>query len=172
MSFISGFSPCRDLALHLDQSDPLSHLRQRFCLPRRPDGQTAIYLCGHSLGLQPRAARDLVLAELDAWAEQGVEGHFRGDTPWYSYHELLRGPAARLVGARPDEVVFMNGLTVNLHLMLATFYRPAEGRFRILIDEPTFSSDRYAVATHLQQRGHDPGSALLTVRPPPGEELL
>ncbi len=111
------------------------------------------YLCGHSLGAQPRRARDLVLAEMDSWASEGVEGHFKADAPWYSYHELVREPLARLVGARPSEVVAMNGLTVNLHLLLASFFRPHRRRTRILIDEPTFPSDRYAVQTHLAHRG-------------------
>src|SRR5688572_25007856 len=113
MYLIPGFSPDRDFARSLDAADPLGRFRERFHLPARPDGRPAIYLCGHSLGLQPRRARDLVLAELDAWATLGVEGHFKSDAPWYTYHELLRGPGARLVGARPHEVVFMNGLTVN-----------------------------------------------------------
>jgi kynureninase len=114
------------------------------------------YLCGHSLGAQPRRARELVLAELDSWAREGVDGHFKADAPWYSYHELVREPLARLVGARPSEAVAMNGLTVNLHLLLASFFRPARRRTRILIDEPTFPSDRYAVLTHLAHRGLGP----------------
>src|SRR5262245_50256256 len=124
MTFTSGFSPSEDVARGLDAADPLRGFRDRFFLPTRPDGTPAIYVCGHSLGLQPKAARELVIAELDAWAERGVEGHFSGDSPWYSYHELVGDSGARLVGAWPDEVVFMNGLTVNLHLMLASFYRP------------------------------------------------
>src|SRR5262245_41083689 len=138
MSFIPGFSPERDFARTLDAADPLRRFRERFHLPPGPDGSPAIYFCGHSLGLQPRRAREVVLAELDAWATHGVEGHFRSDAPWYTYHQLLREPGARLVGGKPHEVVFMNGLTVNLHLMLATFYHPGVEHYRILIDEPTF----------------------------------
>ncbi len=134
MFFIPDFSPTRDFARSLDANDPLTRFRERFHLPTRPDGQPAVYLCGHSLGLQPQRARDIVLAELDAWASHAVEGHFRGDYPWYTYPKLLRGPASRLVGAKPNEVVFMNGLTINLHLMLATFYRPEKQRYRILLD--------------------------------------
>jgi kynureninase len=171
MTFTPDFSPHEDLARTLDAADPLAHFRERFFLPRRADGTPLIYFCGHSLGLQPKAARDLVIGELDAWAQRGVEGHFRGDAPWYSYHELVRDAGARLVGARPDEVVFMNGLTVNLHLMLASFYRPDRGRQKILIDGPTFPSDRYAVTTHVRQRGL-PTGCVLCVEPRPGEPLL
>lgn len=156
----------RDLALHLDAADPLAGFRQHFCLPTRGDGEPTVYLCGHSLGLQPKAVYEAVTAVLASWADHGVEGHFRGSTPWFSYHELLREPGARLVGARPREVVFMNGLTVNLHLMMATFYRPTHERDAVLIDEPTFPSDRYAVLSQLRHHGvHE--RALLTC---PAEE--
>jgi kynureninase len=172
MPFTPDFSTSRDLARHFDAGDPLASFRERFHLPRGGDGRPLVYFCGHSLGLQPRGARELVLAELDAWASHGVEGHFHGPTGWYGYHELACDAGARLVGARPDEVVFMNGLTVNLHLMLATFYRPTRDRFRILIDEPTFPSDRYAVASHIAHRGFSPDEGLLTVGPRRGEAVL
>jgi kynureninase len=172
MVFTPGFTPGRDLACFLDASVPLAEWRESFHLPRRPSGEPAIYFCGHSLGLQPRRVREIVLEELDAWATRGVEGHFHGSAPWYNYHELVREPGARLVGARPTEVVFMNGLTVNLHLLLSTFYRPQGERRCILIDEPTFPSDRYAITTHLRQRGHDPSQTLVTVGPHPEKTLL
>src|SRR5262249_33969543 len=111
-------------ARHLDEADPLRHTRELFYLPHQDDGSPLTYFCGHSLGLQPKAVRGLIEQELDDWARLGVEGHFHGKTPWYSYHEVFRETGARLVGARPGEVVMMNSLTVNLHLMLATFYRP------------------------------------------------
>ena len=101
----------------------LRHYREQFHIPRRPDGRPVLYFCGHSLGLQPNAARACVEEELDAWAQRGVEGHFQGQNPWYSYHETVRDAGARLVGALPHEVVFMNSLTVNVHLMLTTFFR-------------------------------------------------
>src|SRR3954447_13569859 len=103
MTFTPDFSAGEDFARALDAADPLARFRERFFLPRRADGLPLIYFCGHSLGLQPKAARELVIGELDAWAQHGVEGHFRGDAPWYSYHELVRDTGARLVGARPDE---------------------------------------------------------------------
>src|SRR5262249_11070786 len=127
------FSPDEAFARHLDAADPLARFRDHFHLPRGPVGQPAIYFCGHSLGLQPKAVRGLIDQELTDWADLGVEGHFRGTTPWYSYHEIFREAGARLVGARPGEVVMMNSLTVNLHLMMATFYRPTPGRFKILM---------------------------------------
>jgi kynureninase len=163
---MTSHPPDEEYARHLDATDPLAHFRDRFLIPPGPDGKPSIYLCGHSLGLQSKAARDFVLQELDDWAALGVEGHFRGRSPWYSYHELFRESGARLVGAEPGEVVFMNSLTVNLHLMLATFYQPTRERFRILTDEPAFPSDLYALQTHLRHRGQDPADALLFASQP------
>jgi kynureninase len=164
--------PDADFALEMDRGDPLAGFRDAFLIPRRADGSPVVYFCGHSLGLQPKGVRPLVERELDAWAERGVEGHFRGEAPWYSYHELLRDSGARLVGARPGEVVMMNSLTVNLHLMLVTFYRPRAGRFKVLIDEPAFPSDLYAVQSQLRWHGLDPAAALVTVRPRDGENAV
>lgn len=172
MPLTPDFSPDEAFARRLDDADPLAGFRDRFFLPRRPDGSPAIYFCGHSLGLQPKSARDLVIGELDAWEELGVEGHFRGEASWYRYNELVRDAGAPLVGARPDEVVFMNGLTVNLHLMLASFYRPERGRRKILLDGPTFPSDRYAVTTHVGQRGLHPRECVAVVEPRRGEYLV
>jgi kynureninase len=155
-----------DYSRHLDTTDPLAHFREEFLIPPAPDGRPSVYLCGHSLGLQARAARDLVNKELDDWARLGVEGHFHGDSAWYSYHELLRDAGARLVGAVPNEVVFMNSLTVNLHLMLATFYQPTTERFRILTDEPAFPSDLYALQTHVRLCGQEPEDALVFASTP------
>src|SRR5579884_1889095 len=160
------------LARELDHADPLARFREAFLLPRRPDGQPAIYFCSHSLGLQPRALRPLLEQELDDWARLGVEGHFHGTTPWYSYQDTFRAAAARLVGARPGEVVLMNSLTINLHLMLVSFYRPRPGRNKILVDEPVFPSDLYAVKSQLQLHGLHPADALLGVRPRPGETAV
>jgi kynureninase len=163
-----AFEPGEAFARDLDRADLLRGYRDQFFIPARPDGQPAIYFCGHSLGLQPRAARALVEQELDEWARLGVDGHFRGRAPWYSYHETLRDSGARLVGARPGEVVFMNGLTVNLHLLMASFYRPTRERFRIVTDAPIFPSDRHALCSQLCFHGHDPHGGLLTLTPRPG----
>ena len=168
----TAYEPDEAFALRLDGDDGLRHFRQQFHIPLGPDGKEAAYLCGHSLGLQPVAARVCVEQELDAWARLGVEGHFKAQSPWYAYHDLFRAEGARLVGAVPGEVVMMNALTVNLHLMLATFYRPVGQRSKILMEEPAFPSDLYALASQVQHHGLDPGEHLLTVRPRPGESLL
>ena len=163
--------PEESFALELDAGDPLARFRERFEIPVGADGRPLIYLCGHSLGLMPKAARSLVEQEIDDWARLGVAGHFDAKRPWYSYHEQFRESGARLVGALPGEVVMMNSLTVNLHLMLATFYRPDRGRRAILMEEDAFPSDRYAVASHIRHRGLDPETSLILARPRPGEAI-
>jgi kynureninase len=172
MSPASDYRPDEEYAAARDAADPLRCWRDQFHLPLRPDGKPVIYFCGHSLGLQPRGVRPLVEQELDAWARLGVDAHFRESVPWYGYHELFRDSGARLVGARPGEVVMMNSLTVNLHLMLATFYRPTPQRWRIVVEEPTFPSDRYALQAQIRLHGLDPAQGLLGIRPRPGEHLL
>jgi kynureninase len=159
-------------ARRLDLEDPLSRFRSRFALPAGPDGRPLLYLCGHSLGLMPKAARTIVNEEMDDWEALGVEGHFRGRRPWYSYHEQFRETGARLVGARPGEVVMMNGLTINLHLMLASFYRPTAERHGILIEEHAFPSDHYAVASQIRHHGRSPGTSLIVARARTGEPAL
>src|SRR6186997_1730965 len=144
-SISDSFSSDEDFALQQDREDPLRAFRDRFHVPTGSDGQPLIYFVGNSLGLMPKTNRKIVEQELDDWARLGVDGHFDAATPWYSYHETLREPAARLVGALPNEVVCMNSLTVNLHLLMATFYRPTKARFKILMKEPAFPSDTYAV---------------------------
>jgi kynureninase len=166
------FEPDEAFARRLDAADPLHSFREQFLLPRRADGSPLVYLCGHSLGLQPATARAFVEQELDDWARLGVEGHFRGNTPWYSYHETLRDTGTRLVGALPHEVVFMNSLTVNLHLLMATFFLPWGRRHCILIDEPAFPSDLYAIQSQLRHHGHSPIDSLLPVRPRDGEHVV
>lgn len=169
---VIDFQPDKDFARHLDEIDPLRSYREQFLIPRRPNGQPVIYFCGHSLGLQPRSVRAAIEQELDDWATLGVEAHFRGRKPWYSYHEQFREPLARLVGARPDEVVLMNSLTVNLHLMLTTFYRPSAFRYAILIDAPAFPSDLYAVQSQLRIHGYNSMNGLQVLRARPGEPTL
>ncbi|HEU5217726.1 MAG TPA: kynureninase [Gemmatimonadales bacterium] len=159
-------------ALDQDMADPLAWCRDRFELPRDDSGRPLAYLCGNSLGLMPHAARASVAGILDDWSRRGVEGHLDAARPWYSYHEWFRGPLARVVGARPGEVVAMNSLTVNLHLMLVSFFRPTATRCKILIEESAFPSDTYAVASHLETRGLDPAEAMVIAGPRPGEALL
>jgi kynureninase len=151
-----------------DARDPLAAYRARFALPLDAHGEPLIYLCGHSLGLLPLAAREVVNEELEQWARLAVQAHEQGRRPWVPYHENLTAGLAALSGARPDEVVAMNSLTVNLHLMLASFYRPQGARTRILIEAGAFSSDRHAVASQIAWRGLDPQSTLLELAPAPG----
>jgi kynureninase len=157
------FSADEEFAIQLDIDDPLRRFRERFHIPAGKDGEPLIYFCGNSLGLMPKTARGVVEQELDDWANLGVDAHLGATTPWYSYHETLRNPTARLVGAQPNEVVCMNSLTVNLHLMLATFYRPTKSRFKILMEEPAFPSDTYAIKSHIAHHGADPKEALVLV---------
>ncbi len=163
------FSTHEDFALELDREDSLRDFRKKFYLPLGKDGKPLIYFAGNSLGLMPKAARQIVEEELDNWARLGVDAHHATGTPWYSYHEALREPTARLVGAKPLEVICMNSLTVNLHLMMATFYRPTKSRFKILMEDPAFPSDTYAIKTQIAHHGLDPKDALILARPRKGE---
>jgi kynureninase len=163
------FSADEDFALKLDAEDPLRDFRDKFHLPLRKDGNPLIYFAGNSLGLMPKAARAIVEEELDNWAKLGVDAHHATGTPWYTYHEALREPTARVVGAKPLEVICMNSLTVNLHLMMATFYQPTKSRFKILMEEPAFPSDTYAIKTQIAHHGLDPKDALILTRPRTGE---
>jgi kynureninase len=167
-----SYEPTLEFAQRLDQADPLSGFRQRFALPRNKGGEPLVYLCGHSLGLMPLAARDLVMEELDDWARLAVLGHEHARRPWIPYHDNLREGLAALTGARAGEVVAMSSLTVNLHLMLAAFYRPDGGRRRILIEAGAFSSDRHAVASQIAWRGLDPRQTLVELSAPAGEETI
>ncbi len=169
---VASFEPGEAFARHLDAIDPLAGHRRHFAIPPAPGGGDSIYLCGNSLGLMPRATRELLGRELDDWARLGVEGHHHAATPWYSYHEVFRESGARLVGGRPGEVVMMNSLTVNLHLMMVSFYRPSGRRTKILIEDGAFPSDTYAVKTHLASRGLDWREHLLLARPRPREHCL
>lgn len=159
-------------ARRLDEADPLREFRNRFSLPLRPDTSPYIYFVGNSLGLMPRATRDAVNRELDDWAELAVEGHWKARTPWVSYHEIFRKTGASLVGGVPGEVVMMNSLTVNLHLMLATFYQPTGDRASIAMEASAFPSDTYAVQSHLRHRGQDPVKHLRVIEPRAGEVTL
>ena len=165
----TAFSAGEDFARQLDAGDPLRRFRQHFHLPLSQEGEPFIYFAGNSLGLMPKTARPIVEQELDDWARLGVDAHLDGKTPWYSYHETVREPMARLVGAQPNEVICMNSLTVNLHLMMATFYRPTPSRFKILMEDPAFPSDTYAIKTQMVHHGYEPNEALVLVRPRKGE---
>src|SRR5688500_11663837 len=153
-------------ARDLDAADPRAFARELFHIPMAPaaaGGGEAVYMTGNSLGLMPKSARAAVDRELEDWAALAVDAHLQGRDPWLPYHESLREPAARLVGALPGEVVMMNSLTVNLHLLLVSFYRPSRERYRIVIEDTAFPSDSYAVASQIRFHGHDPAGALVRI---------
>ena len=166
------YESTEQFAAEMDARDPLAEFRQRFYFPKSADGTSCVYLCGHSLGLQPKTVREYVESELKDWELLGVEGHFRGSHPWLGYHRFLSEQTARLVGAKPAEVVVMNSLTVNLHLMMVSFYRPTSQRFKIVIEGSAFPSDQYAVKSQLQYHGFDPANALFELQLRPGESIL
>jgi kynureninase len=153
-------------AAELDAADPLASLREEFEIP---DG---IYLVGNSLGALPKAAREYVNTELDRWSTLGVEGHFTGHLAWKDYHELVTDQLAAVVGAQPAEVVAMNGLTVNLHLLMVSFYQPTSTRHKILLESHAFPSDHFAVESQIRQRGFDPADSMVIIEPRQGEETL
>ncbi|MCB9170999.1 MAG: kynureninase [Flavobacteriales bacterium] len=154
-----------------DAADPLRTFRDRFHFPQH-DGRQAIYFTGNSLGLQPKGVEAALKQELDDWARFGVEGHFQAKHPWFSYHERFNDSLARIVGAKPAEVVAMNGLTTNLHLLMVSFYRPKGRRVKILCEERPFPSDTYAMASQIAFHGFDPDEHLVEMRPRTGEALL
>jgi kynureninase len=147
-----------------DANDPLPTLRGEFHIPLHDDREQA-YFCGNSLGLQPKGARAMVEEVLDKWARDAVEGHFREPAPWMPYHELVREPLARLVGAHPSEVVAMNSLTTNLHLMMVSFYRPTRERPAILMEAGAFPSDHHALESQVRFHGFDPATDLIELQP-------
>lgn len=162
----------REAAIRRDEADPAAALRDRFHLPVGRDGRPKAYLAGQSLGAQPKAARAAVEERLDAWARLGVGGWFDTQRPWIDVERDLAAATGRLVGALPAEVTTANTLSIDLHLLLASFFRPQGPRSRILIDAPTFPSDRYVVESHLRHHGLDPDTDLVVVRPRPGEDTV
>ena len=168
---VAAEAAARDAA-DRDAADPLSALRDRFLIPDGPDGRPAAYLAGQSLGLQPRATRAVVEAELDRWAGLGVDAWFERDRPWFTFDDTLRAPMGRIVGARPTEIAIANTLTIDLHLLLVSFFQPNGSRRRILVDGPLFPSDRHALTSHLAARGLDPASDLIVIEPRDGEGSL
>ncbi|WP_444995927.1 kynureninase [Aliikangiella sp. IMCC44359] len=159
-------------ATKMDQEDPIASIRHEFAIPQMPNGDNEIYLCGNSLGLQPKLATEYVQRELTQWATLGVKGHFSGDFPWMPYHEFLTDGFAELVGANSNEVVAMNTLTANLHFMMVSFYRPTASRYKILIEEHAFPSDHYAVESQIKFHGFNPEDSMLLIKPRDGEEII
>jgi kynureninase len=160
-----------EYALEQDAADPLGHFRERFHLPK-VNGKTALYFTGNSLGLMPCSARAALEVELKDWADLGVEGHFHAHNPWVNYHELLTPMMADIVGAKHHEVVCMNSLTTNLHLLFVSFYRPTKTRFKIISEAKMFPSDRYMLETQTRFHGFDPDEAIIELSPREGETTL
>ncbi len=170
--YLMTYQNSLDFAKQLDQEDPISYLRNEFHIPRDKEGKEWLYFTGNSLGLQPKITSKYIEQELDDWANFGVEGHFEAKNPWLSYHELLTDTMAKVVGAKPVEVVVMNTLTTNLHLLMVSFYQPSKTKYKIIIESDAFPSDRYAVQSQLSFHGFDPEEALIEWKPKEGKELL
>ena len=166
------FENTAEFALAMDAADPIRGFRDRFHMPLTEDGTEGIYFTGNSLGLQPITARGYIEQELDDWARLGVEGHVHAKTPWLPYHEFLTEQMARVIGAKPIETVVMNSLTVNLHLMMVSFYRPTLERRKIVIEKGAFPSDQYAAESQLRCQGLDPRAYLVELVPREGETVL
>jgi kynureninase len=166
-----NFENTLPFAQWMDANDKLSGFRNEFHLLQK-NNKPVIYLCGNSLGLQPKNVKNAIEQELHDWATLGVEGHFKGKNPWMYYHHFLTESAARLVGAKPIEVVVMNNLTVNLHLMMVSFYRPTQKRYKIMMEVSAFPSDQYAVETQVKFHGFDPNDAIIELKPREGEYTI
>jgi kynureninase len=169
---LSGFEPHLEFARSLDQKDVLRSYRNAFYIPKDVSGNEWLYFTGNSLGLQPKTTKAAIEQELNDWANLGVEGHLDAKNPWMPYHEFLTESMAKIVGAKPIEVVVMNTLTANLHFLMASFYSPTEKRHKILIESDAFPSDRYAVQSQLEFHGYDPEACLIEWTPRAGETLL
>jgi len=167
-----AFEPHLEFALNLDRNDPLAKYRAAFHIPKDEHGNDWLYFTGNSLGLQPKTTKAAIEQELEDWANLGVEGHFEAKNPWMPYHEYLTERMAKIVGAKAIEVVVMNTLSTNLHLLMVSFFNPTKKRHKILIESDAFPSDRYAVQTQLAFHGYDPNEDLIEWTPRTGEKLL
>ncbi len=166
-----NFENTIDFAKKLDEKDTLKHFRDKFYIPM-VNGKESIYFTGNSLGLQPKSTQEYVLNELEDWANYGVEGHFHARNPWVSYHELFPELLAGIIGALPEEVVVMNQLTVNLHLLMISFYRPTKQRFKIICEAKAFPSDQYAFQSQTILHGLNPEDAIIEVHPREGSSYI
>ena len=162
----------KEFALELDKKDELRNYRNEFHLPKQKNGKEYVYLCGNSLGLQPKRTKEFIKQELEDWANLGVEGHIHATNPWLPYHEFLAESLSKIVGAKPSEVVAMNTLTVNLHLMMVSFYRPTQERHKIIIEGDAFPSDIYAVESQIKHHGYTVKDSLIKINSREGESLL
>ena len=168
---MSQYKSTLEFAKKLDSDDELKSYRNKFHIPKDVEGNELVYFTGNSLGLQPKSAKDYINQELEDWANLGVEGHTHAKNPWMSYHEFLTQSMAKIVGAKPLEVVVMNTLTTNLHLMMVSFYKPTKKRYKILIESDAFPSDKYAVESQLRHHGYDDHEGLVLWKAREGEEL-
>ena len=166
------YNNSREFALELDKNDPLLSYQEKFHFPLQENGEKHIYLCGNSLGLQSKNTESFVIQELDDWKKLGVEGHFHARKPWLPYHEFLSESYSKIIGSKESEVVAMNTLSVNLHLMLVSFYRPDTLRNKIIIEGDAFPSDIYAVESHIRHHGLDPSESLIKLKPRDGEMTI
>ncbi len=166
-----NFEDRLEFAQNEDQKDALKDFRKKFFIPQH-DGKDSIYFTGNSLGLEPKSVKDYIQQELNDWAQLGVEGHVHSKNPWLSYHESFAKPVAKIVGALPDEVVVMNQLTVNLHLLMASFYRPTKTRYKIICEAKAFPSDQYAIASQVKWHGLEPDKAIIEIKPREGEHCI
>ena len=166
-----NYQNTKAFAQQQDELDPLKKYRDQFYMPHS-DRERCAYFCGNSLGLQPKSARQAIAQEFEDWANLGVDAHFEGSNPWFSYHEKLSAPMARIVGAKASEVVCMGSLTNNLHLLFVSFYRPTSKRFKIISEAKMFPSDRYLLETQVQFHGFDPDEAIVEIHPRAGESLI
>ena len=167
-----NYKDTANFALELDAKDELRSYRNEFHIPLQKNGEPHVYMCGNSLGLQPKRTKQFLNQELEDWATFGVEGHFHAKNPWLPYHEFLAESYAKIVGAKSSEVVAMNTLTVNLHLMMVSFYRPTQKRHKIIIEGDAFPSDIYAVESQIKHHGFSPESSLIKLRPRDGESAI
>ena len=167
----TNYEATHSFAKGLDSTDNLAQFRQQFLFPQH-NGKDAIYLCGNSLGLQPKGVKSLMESELNDWAKYGVEGHFMSKNPWFGYHHLFAERLAKIVGAQKEEVCALNTLTVNLHLLLISFYRPTAKRYKIIMEAGAFPSDMYAVETQVRMHGFDPNDAIIEIAPKHGNHLI
>jgi kynureninase len=167
-----NYKDTANFALELDAKDELRSYRNEFHIPLQKNGEPHVYMCGNSLGLQPKRTKQFLNQELEDWATFGVEGHFHAKNPWLPYHEFLAESYAKIVGAKSSEVVAMNTLTVNLHLMMVSFYRPSQKRHKIIIEGDAFPSDIYAVESQIKHHGFLPESSLIKLRPRDGESAI
>ena len=158
-------------ATYKDQEDPLKNYRKEFLIPTNDEGIELVYLCGNSLGLQPKKTSNYLQQELNDWGKFGVEGHTDAKNPWLPYHEFLTNSMAKIVGAKPSEVVIMNSLTTNLHLMMVSFYQPTKSKYKIVIESDAFPSDKYAMESQLKFHGYDSNDGLILWKPREGENL-